>query len=390
MVDFDDDGRSELRQVFTAGNKILSNDEADRQPFHVICPYILPHKHFGRSVADKVMDVQEVTTTLTRQTLDNIYHSNMPGHAVWEQGLSESTMDDLLTTRIARVVRFARPVGESYSPITVPFTAGNTFTMLEYFDRLARERTGVSADSEGLEPEALKNIQTTVMAQAQDISKMKIEAVARVFAETGFKSLFLHIHELLQKHQDRKAVAKLRNEWVEVNPTEWRERKDMTVNIGLGIGTREQNLLHLSGIGDVQKQFVEAGGLGTLVSLRNLYNTASEVVKNANFKTPDMFFTDPGEKKPQPRSDPAEQALKLQAEIEMKRLELDTAKHQLAIQKLEGDQREAAAKHQREIESLRLEKEEIENKFTGQMEKIRNDLTEMELKYETNVPGARV
>src|SRR5690606_29431884 len=66
-VDFDGDGYAELRQVFTANGKVLSNDEVDRQPFHVICPQPLPHKHFGRSTAEKVMDVQKVTTTLLRQ-----------------------------------------------------------------------------------------------------------------------------------------------------------------------------------------------------------------------------------------------------------------------------------------------------------------------------------
>src|SRR5690606_12850734 len=93
-VDFDGDGRSELRQVFTAGGKVLSNEPVDRQAFHVICPQPLPHKHFGRATAEKVMDVQKVSTTLLRQMLDNLYHTNNPGHADWEQGIGENTRDD--------------------------------------------------------------------------------------------------------------------------------------------------------------------------------------------------------------------------------------------------------------------------------------------------------
>src|SRR5690606_21385968 len=137
--------------------------------------------------------------------------------------------------------------------------------MLEYFDKLKRDRTGISSDSQGLSPEALKNIQTTVLAQASDISRMKIEAIARIFAETGIKSLFLHIHELLLKHQDKETIVRLRNKWVKVNPQEWRTRLDMTVNIGLGIGTREQNLLHLDAIWQKQSDLVSNGGYGTIV-----------------------------------------------------------------------------------------------------------------------------
>src|SRR5690606_16950962 len=57
-VDADGDGRSELLQVFTAGDRLLSKEPVDRQPFHVICPHPLPHKHFGLSTAEKVMDIQ--------------------------------------------------------------------------------------------------------------------------------------------------------------------------------------------------------------------------------------------------------------------------------------------------------------------------------------------
>ena len=120
--------------------------------------------------------------------------------------------------------------------------------MLETIEKTKRDRTGISSDSEGLSPEALKNIQTTVLSQAVDNAKMKIEAIARIFAETGMKSLFLHIHELLLKHQDKVKVAELRNQWVDVNPKDWRTRFDMVVNIGLGIGSREQNLVHLNAI----------------------------------------------------------------------------------------------------------------------------------------------
>src|SRR5690606_21446053 len=53
-VDFDGDGKSELRQIFTAEGRLLSNEPFDRQPFHALSPQPLPHKHFGRATAEKV------------------------------------------------------------------------------------------------------------------------------------------------------------------------------------------------------------------------------------------------------------------------------------------------------------------------------------------------
>lgn len=377
-IDFDDDGRAELRQVITAGNKLLSNESVDRQPFHVISPQPLPHKHFGRATAEKVMDIQEVSSTLLRQVLDNLYHTNNPGKNVWEQAIGETTLDDLLTTRIGRIARFNRPVNEAYSVDAVPFTAAASFPMVEYFDKVKRDRTGISSDSEGLNPESLKNIQTTVLAQSNDLSKMKVEAIARIFAETGIKSLMLHIHELCKKHQDKEQIVQLRNQWIQVDPRSWRTRYDITVNIGLGIGTREQNLMHLNAIWEKQRDIVTNGGGGTLVTPMNIYNTAAEIVKNANLKQPDMFFTKADEMAPQ--SDPiAEQ----QMALAQRQQELDAQDQQLKQQK-------AMMEYENKQKELQLKSEQMMNDLMVSMEEMQNKLTEMELKYNTNVPGARV
>lgn len=389
-VDYDGDGRSELRQVFTSGNEVLSNELADRQPFHVISPQPLPHKHFGRATAEKVMDNQEVTTTLVRQILDNLYHTNNPGHAVWEQGIGEDTLDDLLTRRVGSYARFARPVNEAYAPMTVPFTAGASFPMLEYFDKVKRDRTGVHSDSEGLSPDSLKNIQTTVMSQASDLSRMKIEAIARIFAETGIKSLFLHLHELVQKHQQKEEIVMLRNEFVPIDPGAWRTRTDMTIKIGLGIGTREQNLLHLEAIWAKQREMVEGGSMNLTVSPKNMFNTAAEFVKNANLKNPEIFFTDPGNQKAPPPSDQQQQLMQQQQQIAQRQQMLDAQKQQIDEQRLANDREKESLKHSREMMELKRKREADQDDFAIEMEKIKNKLTELELNSGVNVPGAGV
>ena len=400
-VDYDGDGIAELRQVYTAGNEVLSNEECDRSCFHVLSPQPLPHKHFGRATAEKVMDIQEVQTTLLRQTLTNLYHTNNPGNAVWEHGIGENTLDDLLTTRVGRVVRFNRPVQESWQPMAIPFTAQATFPMLEYFDTVKRDRTGIASDAQGLSPDALKNIQTSVLAASVDMSRMKIEAIARTFAETGIRSLFLHIHELLLKHQNKAKVVKLRNQWIDINPAEWRERTEMTVNIGLGIGTREQNLLHLNAIAEKQQAIASNGGMNLILTPKNVYNTCAELVKNANLKNPQMFFTDPGDKMaPPPNQDQLEVQKQAQA-IQQRQQQLDMMDAQIKAKKVEMQSQEAMAKvqldaqkaevqHMKDMLEMKAKLEEQQDHVTIEMEKLRNQLTDMELKYATNVPGSRV
>lgn len=396
-VDYDGDGVSELRQVQTGGGQLLSNEIVDRQPFHVLTPQPLPHKHFGRATAEKVMDIQDVGTTLQRQMLDNLYRTNNPSHAVWEMGMGENTLDDLLTNRIGQVNRFSRPVNESYAPLTVPFTAAQTFPMLDRLDKVKRDRTGVSSDSEGLSPEALKNIQTTVLSQAVDLSKMKIEMIARIFAETGIKSLFRHIHELLQKHQNKPQVVKLRNKWEDIDPEEWSDRDDMTVLIGLGIGTRQQNLIQLEAIWQKQIAMAQGGGMDITVTPKNFYNTAAEFVKNANLQDPELFFRDPGNEKGAQKSDEAvqlqQQQLALQArqqELDAERQAVKTAELQLREQKQELDALNDRIQLQLDVAEQERKRQADDDKFTIEQEKIRNELTELDLKYSEDVPGSLV
>jgi hypothetical protein len=379
-LDKDGDGRAELHQVFTANSELLEMDDADRQPFHTLCSGPLPHKHFGMASAEKVMDNQRVTSTLTRQILNNLYHTNNPGHAVWEMGIGENTMSDLLTRRIGATTRFRRPPAESYAPMTVPFTAAESFPMLQWFDKVKRDRTGIASDSEGLSPEALKHVQKTVQAEAQDIHKAKVETIARIFAETGFKTLFQHMHELVLKYQQDAEILKLRGSYVEIDPAEWRERDDMSVQIGLGIGTREQNNMNLQMIAGLQQAMVEGGGMNLLVTPQNLFQTAREFVANANYKQPELFFTDPGDKKAPPPSTEQEQLQKQQQELEARRQKLDAERNQINQMKVQLDAQKMQIDSQLKVMEIREKAEEREDKYANENQKLQNQLMEARMK----------
>ena len=389
-IDIDGKGRAELYQVFEAGEKILQKQMVDRQPFHVICPHPLPHKHIGMSTAEKVMDIQEVTTELLRQVLNNLYRTNQPGHGVWDAAMGETTMDDLLTQRVGRVVSFDRPMNEAYSALTVPFTAAETFPMIDYFDRAKRNRSGVSVDTQGLTPEALKNIQSGVLSQATDMDRMQQELIARIFAETGFTTMFKHIYELVIKHQDSVAIFELRGEFVAVNPTAWRERYDVTANIGLGIGTRDHNLIHLNSIWEKQVQMAQNGGLNLTVTPKNFYNTAKEIVRNANLKQEGLFFTDPGDQMAPPPSDEQEELERQQVALQERQQQLDAARREVDAARIRNQREADALKHQREMMDLQIKKENNEAEIMVKMEKLLNEITKLEIESGRNIPGSRV
>ena len=101
-TDYDNDGITELRKICSVGNKILQNDAIDKVPFVSITPVKIPHKFFGLSVADLVMDLQLMKSTLMRNLMDNMYNQNFGRYAVLE---GQANLDDLLTQRPGGVVR---------------------------------------------------------------------------------------------------------------------------------------------------------------------------------------------------------------------------------------------------------------------------------------------
>lgn len=297
-LDVDDDGVAELIKVVTAGSseKMLGEpEEIDRMPFHSITPFPMPHRFFGRSIADLVIEVQRIKTHLLRQLLDNASLLNNQRIAVGSQGADENTLDDLLTNRPGGIVRM-KDVGQLREIPNQPLGA-YVMPMIEYIDQTREARTGISRNVGGIDPDVLNKAASTATGfqGLLDQSMMRIKLIARIFAETGIKELFLHIHELCRKHQDEQKVARLRGQWTPVDPRNWQTRNDMTVNVALGTGSKQQQLMLLNAILERQVQAVEfqGGADGPLVTKTNLFNTMKRMTELAGFKNVDQYFSEP-------------------------------------------------------------------------------------------------
>jgi hypothetical protein len=282
-TDFDGDGIAELRRVFYAGNDILENEEIDYVPFCSICPIPMPHKFYGHSLADRTMDLQLIKSTITRQILDNLYLTNNARVTAVD---GQVNLDDLLTVTPGGVVRVKSP--QAVNPITVPPVAGQSFPMLEYLDRIQEKRTGITANSQGLDPNILQNTTAAAVAAMQNAAAGRIELIARTFAETGVRDLFLNMLHLVCKYQDKARIVRLEGKYVSIDPREWKSQYDIYINVGLGTGTREQQLTMLSMILQKQEQLLGTPGIGqALVGIEQYRSALGRFVESAGFASAD-------------------------------------------------------------------------------------------------------
>jgi hypothetical protein len=318
-TDMNGKGIATLTQVFYASNEILQDEdgkemveEVDYVPFHSICPIPIPHKFFGNSLADRTTDLQLIKTTITRQMLDNLYLTNN-ARVVAVEG--QVNLDDLLTSTAGGVIRAKSP--NAVQQLVVQNVASQAFPMLQYLDTVQSKRTGVSDASQGLDPAILQNVTAAAVASMQQAGAGKIELMARIFAETGVKSLFQGILHLLCKYQDKPRLVRMRGEFVEFDPRTWANQYDVAINVGLGAGNRQEQMAMLSMVLAKQEQLIaQYGPANPYVSPAQYRSTLGRMVEIAGFKDSAEFYKPITPEQDQMLSNPPPQPQQMPPEVQ--------------------------------------------------------------------------
>ena len=293
-MDADGDGTAELLKVCVAGDgkKLLDVTEVDTIPFISMTPVIMPHRFHGRSIAELVEDIQLIKSTVMRQMLDNMYLTNNNRVAIQD---GQVAMDDLLTNRPGGIVRTKQPPQNVMMPIQAQPITEQASGMLGYLDSVKESRTGVSKTSQGLNADALNNKTATGQNQMLTQSQMRMELIARIFAETGVKDLAVKMFELVCKYQQKEKIVRIRGKYIPMRPYEWKDRVNVTIHVGLGTGSKEQQLILVNAILERQMQAInlQQNVFGPMVNLRNIYNSLKKLVENAGLNSIEPFFMDP-------------------------------------------------------------------------------------------------
>lgn len=334
-IDVDGDGIPELRKIVVGddkGNSILENEEVDEIPFAKFGAFPQPHVWSSRSLVDESMELQRISTILTRNLLDNLYKTVNPRYRI--SGNDRTALMDLMrdvpgglvraqdTTRIEPIPK--DPINPQYFDV-----------LKDMIPEMLQSRTGVIKLNQGLDPNTINKTAYGVnklMQAGQQRQKM----MAREFAENGMRRLFKGIYGLIVKHQDRARMVRLRNEWVEIDPTSWPDMMDTKTSVGLGTGDKEKQLQDLGQILEQQKEGLQTG----FAKPEQLLNTVARMLSIMGYKNPAEFFVTQQEMEQKqieaqsnpPQPDPAVQMEQAKMELEGRKLSLEEQKFQLEAQ----------------------------------------------------------
>jgi hypothetical protein len=380
LYDLNGDGISERLCVHRVGNTLLAVEETDYQPFEYWCPYPMQGRLIGQSLADKTMDIQRVNTVLERLMLDAAYQQVAPGTFIHEDSCNEHTIDDLLTVRPGRLVRFKGNVPPV--PEQRPDVSGTALKIIEFKTRQRESRTGITALNKGVDENTLNETasgQAMLMTRGQQMERY----IVRQFGE-GVARLFMKKVGLLRKHGQPFQI-RVDGEYRTVDPSKWPEEMEVNVRVGLGSGSKQERIQYRQMIGQVQSLLKEAGS--PLVSDDNLFNNAVGLCRDMGLEPNDLFSEPPKDAQgnPIPQQQPPDpKMMQMQAELQMKQQQLQQqaqegqAKLQLMAQKHASDAEIAQAKAQ------------LESQLAVRQQDIQAWLNQQEMALEAHKHAARL
>lgn len=387
--DLDGDGLAEFLRVQRVGRVILSVEEIDYGTVEEWCPFPMPHRRVGHSLADKVMDIQRTRSVLMRQILDNIYMANRPRIIVPESDIGDSTIDDILTPNLGALIR-PKGTGQGLRPLAIPFTAGASLPIMETLVGERESRTGITRLNQGLDADALNKTATgTALMQA---SGQQIEEyIARNFAEF-IGRVFAKKYRLMRDF-GRPFQIIVDGEAKTVDPTKWPDEMRVMIRVGLGSGRKEQRIQHRMMLLNLQQQAAGAGD--PHVGPKQIYHTVKGLVADLNMGQGRDYYEDP-EQMPTPEGppEPSPELAKVQAQMQIEqakvqaKLQADQAAHEAEMVK-------SQAKHQLEQQTamMKLQMEQARDQAAAQLARdkaqFEADLARAKLDFEQRMAEFR-
>ena len=381
MVDYNDDGIAERRHVVKIGNEIFENEELDYMPIESAATIIMPHKHTGMSLAQTVIDLQDLKTFFMRQVNNNMARVNNPRTFINKN----VNLADCLSNRTNGYVRVKEGVDPRQAASVEPITPiiGQALPLLDLIDQQKEGRSGITRNSMGLDADVLAKSTEGAFMGALEKAEQRVEFIVRVFAETVFKSVFLKIHHLLLTHGEVKNM-KLNGQWVAVNPAEWKRRESMTVNAGLGLGNRRQKMAAAQIVIGEQDKAMQMGE-GS-VSPQQRYNARRLLVESVGEKNVDKYFTNPATIPPQPPAPPQPDPNMLMLQMQDKANQMQHQREMMKLQQ-QGQIKQAEMQYKAQIdaadmafkqaESARKQRfDHIEMEYQGQIEAVKAEIAQ--------------
>lgn len=297
LMDWDGDGISERRRICVAGGgsqALLSNDPVNLVPYAAGTAIINPHRFLGISLYDKLKQVQDISTGLTRGLLDNVNTTTKNRMAYLDGKVNVDDISDGRPNGAIRVKANVPDIRAALMPFQVPDTSANILQNIQYLKQVRSEMGGAALDMQTANMQiGGDRMGSQGLDRAYSVVEQLCALMTKLVAISLIRSTFLLAHATLRESFNDPVQIKRQGKWQSPIPTQWQERDCCTVKIGMSAGERARRASALLTMLNMQIQLADKGMDNVLVNLEGFYNTLMEWARVSDIQDPEQYFVDP-------------------------------------------------------------------------------------------------
>src|SRR5579864_6798789 len=368
-VDKDGTGSTQLRYICTMGedHAIVNDESANRPKFACFSVDPISHTIVGDSIADLTLDMQRIKTNMFRGVLDSLSEHINPKMAVNEL---MTNLDDAMNDDLGAIIRTRGDPSTAVAYTATPFVGQEALPVIQLLNEVLQRRTGLSDAAKGLDPKALQS--STMIGVDAIISgaQERIELIARVLAETGYKDLFQGLYNEICENPNPPRMLKVNGSYQTFDPSTFDATMGVEINPTMGKGTDVTRMMALTQIKQDQQTLVSQMGLNNpICGIPEMLNTVTDMLELLNIKNVSRYF-----KMPDPQTLQAMQSapkepdpMTVAAKAQFEKVKADSAakigQHNLEADKIQRDgllqRAQLEQKADYDSQKLRLEAEKI-------------------------------
>lgn len=271
------------------------NKEKDH-PFVILPNNFDPYRVWPKyGWIDKAAPWQHLLTAMHRQLAYAIAIANKPQAIIDERAITDI---DQLVDDNSVISANPQNAGIRVSDVIqwrpVPTIAQWTFNLMEMARGKLEEITGITRYNQGLDANSLNKTATGIQTIVSQ-SNQELEKQARLYAETGFKRLIERAIYLIQFYQAADDVYALTGTPYQYTSDDVTGEFSYETDIGIGAGTREQNVQLMQMLSQEAPLLVQAG----LMDLQGAYNLKKKQYEEMGLKNIDQYLINPMERQQQ-------------------------------------------------------------------------------------------
>ena len=366
-------------KVIHSRRTILDTEVVEKHPYRAWCPYPIPHKAIGMSLADVVMDIQKSQSSLKRSVIDNAFMTNTTR---WLANLSlVRNPRDLIDNRVGAVIDInAMDPSAVVQPLNVPQISSQVFTTMEVLEQEKEQRSGSSRMSKGLDSDVVsKQNSSDLITRYMNASNRRTMVMARHFAESFLMPLMYDLYRLSKENDTRAQMIQLGDQYVEITPSELADRTEMTVAVALTPEARAAEARTLMMLDQMFTANPNDPTVGGMYDKPQRYALLADALDLMGLKGGMRYLESPmtpeHQQKVQQAEQQAEQQKQLVQQVEFKKLELEERKVAADEAKVQLD----AERVKTDIERLTFDMEKESNDFVIRSRKTVADEQKQEI-----------